>query len=314
MINRALHRLAVILIAVTATALITIGLPFMCGQEMTPPAAVAAEETKMPKWQVEAGGEMAFEVASIRPIKPGEITPPNAPPLSYDDAYRPTGGIFTAASAVVEYIQFAYKLNQNQQSLLQTSLPKWAIIDRYEIHAKSENQSPTKDQMRLMMQSLLGERFGLKVHFEAIDTPVLALTLIKPGNPGPKLRPHEEGPACDYRPPSNDSGLPPERTSVYPLICDAYMGRPMPDHSILVGSRNTTLDLMSAFFARQMEHPVVDRTGLTGRFDFTLNFTPEAGSRMAAPGWGHSPMSKVRRFWKRSKNNLGSSSDRQRHA
>ena len=50
--------------------------------------------------------------------------------------------------------------------------------------------------MRLMMQSLLADRFKLGVHFETHEGPVYALALVKPGHPGPKLRPHAEGPAC----------------------------------------------------------------------------------------------------------------------
>ena len=65
----------------------------------------------------------------------------------------------------------------------------------YEIHATAEG-NPTKDQMRLMMQSLLADRFKLKVHFETREMPVFALTLVKPGQTGPKLIPHDQGPPC----------------------------------------------------------------------------------------------------------------------
>jgi uncharacterized protein (TIGR03435 family) len=47
-----------------------------------------------------------------------------------------------------------------------------------------------------MMQSLLAERFKLAAHFETREGPVFALTLVKPGKLGPKLRPHAQGPAC----------------------------------------------------------------------------------------------------------------------
>lgn len=49
----------------------------------------------------------------------------------------------------------------------------------------------TRDQYRLMMQTLLAERFGLQLHFEEIELPVLAMVLAKPGKPGPKLIPHD---------------------------------------------------------------------------------------------------------------------------
>jgi hypothetical protein len=63
------------------------------------------------------------------------------------------------------------------------------------IDAKADG-NPTKDQMRLMMQSLLADRFKLRAHFETKQVPVLALTLVKPGKLGPKLLPHSEGPPC----------------------------------------------------------------------------------------------------------------------
>jgi len=56
--------------------------------------------------------------------------------------------------------------------------------------------NPTKDQMRLMMQSLLAERFKSKVNFETREASVFALTLVKPGKVGPGLRPHSAGPPC----------------------------------------------------------------------------------------------------------------------
>jgi uncharacterized protein (TIGR03435 family) len=66
---------------------------------------------------------------------------------------------------VATYIEFAYKLNPDQGRLMRASLPKWATTDAFEIHARSENQNPTKDQMRLMVQSLLADRFKLTFHF-----------------------------------------------------------------------------------------------------------------------------------------------------
>src|SRR5580658_5634043 len=90
--------------------------------------------------------------------------------------------------------------------------PLWPLAkivgnDFFDIEAQAPG-NPTKDQMRLMIQSLLAERFKLAVHFETRDAPVFALTLVKPGKTGPKLLPHSEGPPCpDYTPP--ELGAPP---------------------------------------------------------------------------------------------------------
>jgi len=58
-------------------------------------------------------------------------------------------------------------------------LPKWVTTDNFEIQAKAEG-NPTKDQMRLMMQSLLADRFKLAVHFEDRPVPAYNLAAVKP--------------------------------------------------------------------------------------------------------------------------------------
>jgi len=68
-------------------------------------------------------------------------------------------------------------------------LPKWVSTDSFDVQARAEGNS-TQDQMCLMLRSLLADRFGLTVHVETAQPPVLALVLEKPGKTGPKLRPH----------------------------------------------------------------------------------------------------------------------------
>ena len=85
---------------------------------------------------------------------------------------------------------FAYKLRLTDEQIhsLLAPLPKWLSTDSFKIHAKAEG-NPTKDQMRLIVQSPLADRFKLRIHFETHEVPVLALGLDKPGKTGPKLRP-----------------------------------------------------------------------------------------------------------------------------
>jgi bla regulator protein blaR1 len=142
-------------------------------------------------WQTAAGGKMAFEVASIKLAKPGTFTMPTFF-LDLGDG-KPPGARFSGSWPLAAYIWFAYKLD-TFQSDLRAQLPKWANDDSV-IDAKADG-NPTKDQMRLMMQSLLADRFKLRAHLEAKQVPVLALTLVKPGKLGPKLLPHSEGPPC----------------------------------------------------------------------------------------------------------------------
>lgn len=138
-----------------------------------------------PDWEQAAGGKMAFEVASVR-LNSGPLEPSNCR-LIPDDAYANTGGLLNADSPLGSYIEFAYKIQlaREQWEAMYAHLPKWVTTANYEIHARAPGQNPTKDQMRLMMQSLLKERFGLIVHYETRDTPVFEMSLVEPGKLGP---------------------------------------------------------------------------------------------------------------------------------
>jgi uncharacterized protein (TIGR03435 family) len=161
-------------------------------------------------------------------------------------------------------------------------LPKWVGSDAFVIHARAAG-NPTKDQMRLMMQSLLADRFGLVVHFEKQDVPVLAMTLLKPGKLGPKLIPHSEGPQCGVIAGSRGKDPEPEGGFLFPPECDVYSAESRPNHTVIVGSRNTTMALIANSLPAlgRIGKPIVDRTGLTGRFDFTIEWRPESTAAAA---------------------------------
>jgi len=160
-------------------------------------------------------------------------------------------------------------------------LPDRVATDRFAIEARGEG-APTKDQMRLMMQSLLAERFKLTVHFETQVVPVLAMVLAKPGKTGPKLRPHSEGVACEATPATTDRP-PKDGDEVFPPVCDAYMLMIKPDKGARAGSRNTTMELLAGALSGlgRLERPVVDQTGLSGRFDLSLEWAPEPSGASA---------------------------------
>jgi bla regulator protein blaR1 len=244
-------------------------------------------------WQLAAGGKMAFDVASVRQSKPGTFMPPSFP-LSPDDSYKPNGGLFSADFPLIVYIEFAYKpwLTHDERDSMLAHLPKWVATDSFTIRAQQAG-NPTKDQMRLMVQSLLADRFKLAVHSEVRRVPAFALTLTKPGKTGPNLRPHAEGPSCDVPIPSSARGDPASGSEVFPLECNVYGLSGQSDHTVLAGSRNTTMELIAASLSSLpdgLDRPVVDRTGLTGKYDFTLEWTPEPnGSAAHADGVLPSP-------------------------
>ena len=163
-------------------ALAGLGIPVVVGILNAP--AVRAQD-----------GKMAFDVASIKPSK-GAFVPLNYSLDPSDDDIA-TNGRLTADETLAEYIEFAYKVWGNEaQSREFSHSAKWVNTDRYSIEAQATG-NPTKDQMRLMMQTLLAERFQLTAHFETREVPVFELRLAKPGKPGPKLIPHADGPPCD---------------------------------------------------------------------------------------------------------------------
>ena len=139
-----------------------------------------------PSWQSLAGGHLEFEVASVKPSQPGSSPGANMS-MNTGDYLKPTGGLFTANLPLVTYIVFAYKLSldHEQAKLLLDSLPKWAATQMFAVHARASSGNPTKDQYRLMMQSLLANRFKLVSHLEHRNVPVFALALVKPGTLGP---------------------------------------------------------------------------------------------------------------------------------
>ena len=227
-----------------------------------------AQPPATPQWQTAAAGKMEFEVASVREDPAGKYV---SPPFSTDsdDNFAGATDLFVADAPVTTFISFAYKLDQ-QHSML-THLPDWAKTKHFEIRARATG-TPTKDQMRLMMQSLLADRFELMIHFETQVVPVLVMTLATPGKLKPGLRLHVDGPPCDvvasYSPGSTVS------FDMFP--CNVYMALNKTDQAVLAGARNTTVQLMAAFFSNVGHlRPIVDRTGLSGKIDFSMEYTPD---------------------------------------
>jgi len=240
------------------------------------PMMLAAQgTTATPDWQSRAGGKMAFEVATVRPSKPDTFTPPNFA-LSPDDAFIPDAHTLSADFPLSAYIGFAYKLwlTREQEHTMFATLPKWVSTEHFTIHAETDHPV-TKDQMRLMVQTLLAERFKLAVHFETRDTPVLAMVLERTGVMGPKLRPHAGDTACDAPPKPIKGDVKKMSSDEIPFTCNfSLLSRP--GHVVLLGSRNATLSMIANSLpsVSRLDRPVVDETGLSGHYDFTLEWLP----------------------------------------
>jgi uncharacterized protein (TIGR03435 family) len=165
---------------------------------------------------------------------------------------------------------------------LASQLPDWVNTENFDIDARAR-PDVTKDQMRLLMQSLLAERFKLKIHTETRQVPVLSMTMARDGKFGPKLQPHPAG-SCKTDPlPVNG-----EMIGVFPALCGGFLSlAPSSPGLQNVGARDITM----AFLANGLtslgrsDRPVMDNTRLTGTFDMDLEWAPdpEPGQPAAQP-------------------------------
>lgn len=217
---------------------------------------------------------LAFDVASIRQNKSDTPARSNFP-LNVGDMYTPNGGRFSAVNfPLVTYIFFAYNLAGNQAQFLLPQLPAWVSQDGYDIEARAEGNR-TKDEMRLMMRSLLADRFRFAFHMETRQIPVLALVLAKAGKTGPQLTPHPADAPCETNLPLA-SAL---RAGELPPVCNGILGLPpgVPGRSRL-GGRNVTIAFMADMFSQRVQpgRPIIDATGLRGKFDVLIEFVPES--------------------------------------
>lgn len=189
----------------------------------------------------------SFDVASVKPAANG--TPFLMSPL--------TGGKFTAHNVDAwSLVRAAYRVLDYQIS----GAPNWLQTERYDIDAKSD-QPADAAQTRLMLQSLLADRFHVKIRLEQKEMHVLALTAGK----SIKLTP-ADATGCDLDPiPANPCGN--LRRSA----------------GFVVTGERVTMAQFAVMLSALFRQAVKDETGLTGVFDFKLDlvaagFTPTAPS------------------------------------
>jgi uncharacterized protein (TIGR03435 family) len=230
------------------------------------PAGMASAQSPAPK--------LEFEVASVRQNKTGGKSSMNVSPTSGPD-FVPTGGIYSAKNIVLaQYIAFAYTLTNKQLQAVVAQTP-WTTEDQFDIEARAAANT-TKDQFRLMMQSLLADRFKLAVHFETREVPIYALVQVKPGRLGPHLRLHQANdPVCDAPPATVPSPIPVDAEG-FPLYCGGPIGmQPSAPGRMKTGGRDVPLARFAAITAPgvgAVDRPVTDKTGLPGTVDFTLEW------------------------------------------
>jgi uncharacterized protein (TIGR03435 family) len=251
----------------------------------SPPA-----QSPTPQWQIDAGGKMAFDVASVKLDKSGE-RPRSSIHLEPGNLSPPNGSLFSVTGTpLFLYIGFAYNLTVSQLTHLASGSPNWVTTEPFDIEARAQG-NPSRDQMRLMMQALLADRFKLAVHRETKQGPVYALVLATSGKTGPQLRPHLDDGSCSMAaetPPPASAAVPsaPSSTSglqLPPLVCGnvAFMQPSTPGRfrvgakGVTIGQIADSLPVVTVKTADVPDRPLLDRTGLSGNFDFALEFTPQ---------------------------------------
>jgi uncharacterized protein (TIGR03435 family) len=192
----------------------------------------------------------AFEVATIKPTPPDWRGGRFAVMQSTDQ--------FAARSFTLRHlVAAAYQLNPRAIA----GGPAWIETDPYDILAKTPGGiRPTVDEQMAMLRQLLTDRFQLSFHREEKELAYYALVVAKGG---PKMK-----------------------SAAVPDGAPSLVNRIYPDR-VALPARNATMPLLAAMMQRSiLDRPVLDRTGLTGAFDFDLEWTPDESQfegRIRAP-------------------------------
>jgi uncharacterized protein (TIGR03435 family) len=189
-----------------------------------------------------------FEIASIKPAGP---QPNDGRQHTRMSVWSPKGAepgkLDYYNISLAEIIGQAYSVQQNQIESVDSLLP-----GRFDIHAVIPARAPA-DQIPLMLQTLLRDRFMLALHRETRQLPVYALTTAKNGS---KLKPAESA-----------SGITSDTNRTNWHV-----------------SAKTSMPQFAEFLARKLDRLVVDETGLSGVFEIVLDAAPYSldGSQDAA--------------------------------
>ena len=235
--------------------------------------------------QISPPEPLAFDVAAIRENKqetPAAQQSSNVP-LGPGNVFSSTGGRFSASDfPLLTYIAFAYRMTDAQLDAFRSQAPDWVSTTRFNIEARTDRPDVTKDQFRLMMRTLLADRFRLAVHYKAQPKSVYNLLLVNQGTTGPKLLPHVSGSDCPRTLPSATatSGKPPSETveGGYPTTCGAILLLPSATAgNVTLGGRDVGLLLLASSLTGwgELGRPVVDQTGLAASYDFVLTYLPQ---------------------------------------
>jgi uncharacterized protein (TIGR03435 family) len=204
---------------------------------------------------------LAFEVASVKSDQ-SDAAASSRFPLGPGDGFAPGALFSTTNQPLIVYLRFAYKLGQSDL----VGLPGWVYEERFDIEARGPG-TPTKDEMRLMMQSLMAERFKLHTHTERRTQSMFDLVLARAGKTGPQLQRHPDDGSCATA----------SRLQLPPIPCGSVGPVPasMAGRGRIVAN-GVTMTRLANFLKNPLtgvDRPVVDRTSLTGAFDLSVEWS-----------------------------------------
>jgi len=220
----------------------------------------------------------AFEAASVKPAATQSKALHGGPGTT-------SPGQLTGAATLKALIERAYEVKPYQ-----ISAPGWMDSARYEIAAKIR-QSATTEQTDAMLRSLLTERFRLATHRETKELAVLELVIAKNG---PKLTD-----SADDQTPAAEADTPidtPKFTAGGDGLPELAPGTKLPRsyRAMIAGSdgvriklwaRQETIAKLVEELSSYLNRPVLDRTGLQGHYDFTLDWAMDtAGGAVVRAG------------------------------
>jgi uncharacterized protein (TIGR03435 family) len=209
--------------------------------------------------------------------QPAPTTPPPPPPaydivsihphnaLDNNTSFMSRPGNFAATNASLkQLISYAYGVRED----LITGLPGWTDAARFDVTAKASDFDPsafknlTREQRQSMLRPMLTDRFHVKVHTETKTLSVFNLVLTKDG---PKFKKNPPPPIDPDNPTKEQQGRGNITINNDDLIATAV-----------------PLSSIAEMLAGQLNHTVIDKTGLTGDYDLKLKWTPDEDSNNTA--------------------------------
>jgi len=246
-----------------------------------------------------------FEVVSIRPCKPSDITEGTGKKGGRGGGgrFRTSPGSLVAECQTVDNLVRQAYLNYpdgkpwpldkstgipvrplpNSVFRQEIKGPAWIANDRYTIEAKGPGE-PAMEMMRgPMMQTVLEDRFHLKIHVENRDVPVYILT-VAPG--GPRLTPTKPGSCIPLVEWEEKYGQLPRQPGQWPqLPCGPFrpsildrnhdMDRNVAERTIGTETHGQNMAVLCLQFSVGAERDIIDRTGLTGQYDIHLELASQ---------------------------------------